>query len=185
MSTSTVAFLNYLEHRETFPLPHVADFVVTTNLWADWKRKLIRNFDAAVNGPGANESKKLWMDGFNIVAESHSLFSAHIAVDGDALIGYVATSNDCWDESGKTGDITALSVHPDHWGRGIGRQLLRRAENHLAASHVRRATLLVEGSNTSVVRLYRGEGWRSIEGFQYVNEINGRMANFHQYEKHL
>jgi ribosomal protein S18 acetylase RimI-like enzyme len=57
------------------------------------------------------------------------------------------------------GQVFSLYVDPRAAGAGVGRALLRRAEQELAAHGFRAATLWVFAANERALRFYRANGW--------------------------
>jgi ribosomal protein S18 acetylase RimI-like enzyme len=78
------------------------------------------------------------------------------------VVGFVATgpSRDPFADSG-TGEVYAIYVAPDRWGRGIGSSLLVRAMEELRASGYTSATLWVLAENAVGRRFYAGHGWET------------------------
>jgi ribosomal protein S18 acetylase RimI-like enzyme len=56
--------------------------------------------------------------------------------------------------------LMAVSVFPEHRGRGFGTALLAEAENRARRSGARQISLLVETANTGALRLYTRYGFR-------------------------
>lgn len=69
-------------------------------------------------------------------------------VDG-AVIGILTIGDD---------ELYAIYVHPDHWGTGVGRALLERAEAELAKTCTV-ASLTCMVANTRARRFYARNGW--------------------------
>jgi putative acetyltransferase len=81
-----------------------------------------------------------------------------VAVDGDALVGYVALSRAWLDARQRLVDVLVLSplaVVPEHQGRGIGSRLLDAVPD--AASRLGAPLVFLEGDP----RFYGGRGWRA------------------------
>lgn len=57
------------------------------------------------------------------------------------------------------GEVYVIAVHPDHGGRGLGRQLLHAGMTHLADRGVEEIILYVEGDEAGPVGLYRTTGF--------------------------
>jgi ribosomal protein S18 acetylase RimI-like enzyme len=175
--------IDYLCYCPTqYPVQDIARLVVHSNLWADYRRKILKDFNAAVNSKFAWGAISEWVDGFN-----HSvgtpLFSSYVAIADNQPVGFVATGHDVWDDSQQTGEIKSLSVHPDYWGQGIGTRLLTAAEMFLQSVNCRRITLLVEPDNKRAFGLYKKEGWKHVDGVYHCEPVNGRTASFYGLEK--
>lgn len=85
-------------------------------------------------------------------------------VDG-TLIGAVLAT---WD--GRKGWINRLAVHPQHRGRGIGRVLLRVAENELESRGALIIAALIEVDNLSSRRLFEQTGYADYGEIRYVSK---------------
>lgn len=171
-----------------YPLQEVAELVVHSNLWADYRRKLIKDFDAAVRHPITIDSVQKWVHSFDRISrtpEDNPLFSAFVAVKDDRPVGFVATGHDVYDARKKTGEIQSLSVDYHHWGQGLGTRLLTIAEMQLEAAGCQRVTLCVEQGNRAAIKLYSKNGWQKVEGVYHSMPINGRRAAFLEFEKNF
>src|ERR1043166_4731033 len=58
------------------------------------------------------------------------------------------------------GELYSINVHPEHWGRGAGRRLLRAAEARLRENGFAQALLWVAAGNVRARRFYESAGWR-------------------------
>ena len=58
------------------------------------------------------------------------------------------------------GELSALYVHPDRWGHGVGRALIIDARDRLRRHGATAATLWVLAGNDRAQRFYRADGWR-------------------------
>jgi GNAT superfamily N-acetyltransferase len=87
-----------------------------------------------------------------------------VAVDGEALVGAIAFAQATVSRHDRTpvaglGHVSAVFVDPDHWRRGIARQMLAAAEAAMrAAGHDRAQLWTLEGSPAE--QLYTALGWR-------------------------
>ncbi len=80
------------------------------------------------------------------------------------------------------GHISNLFVDPDHWGRGIGRELLARAEQDMRERGWSVGELTTQTLNARARRLYERAGWRDTGGRHPHEEDGLEMA---EYEREL
>ena len=85
-----------------------------------------------------------------------------VAEHEDGLGGFVSMgpSRDPFAEPG-AGEVYAIYVDPDLWGRGIGSSLLTRATDDLRAQGYASATLWVLAANEAGRRFYETHGWEA------------------------
>ncbi|MBW6433806.1 GNAT family N-acetyltransferase [Actinoplanes hulinensis] len=91
--------------------------------------------------------------------------------DGGVPVGFAALRESRDGEVG-AGEITAIYLLPEHWGRGAGRALMAAALRHLAGAGFGEATLWVLGSNVRARRFYEAAGWRP-DGAEKVDDSYG------------
>ena len=60
--------------------------------------------------------------------------------------------------------VNIFGVFPEYRGRGLGRRLLRHAEDLAAATGTSRMSLIVDSGNDSARRLYERTGYREMAG---------------------
>ena len=73
------------------------------------------------------------------------------------------------------GELFALYVDPDFWGRGVGRALIAAARARLVAEGYRWAVLWVLEGNARADRFYRADGW-APDGARRTETIGGLAA---------
>jgi ribosomal protein S18 acetylase RimI-like enzyme len=83
--------------------------------------------------------------------------STIVALEAGVICGFAITGP-CGDD-GDTGELLALYVDPDRWGRGIGRALLRESRARLIQRNFAHAVLWVLAGNKRAERFYRVDGW--------------------------
>jgi len=102
--------------------------------------------------------------------------STTIAVDGDQICGF-ATTGPCRDEDrAGAGELYAIYVDPDWWGRGVGRELIVATRQRLSDQHFSSAILWMLAGNARAERFYRLDGW-SPDGTCARREIAGIEAD--------
>lgn len=77
-----------------------------------------------------------------------------VAAEGGAIVGSVMVGDD-----GHRGWVYYLAVAPAHRHRGLGRRLMRAAEEWVAAHGVRKLELMVRDSNAAVAEFYERIGY--------------------------
>jgi ribosomal protein S18 acetylase RimI-like enzyme len=103
-------------------------------------------------------------------------------VTGTPPVGFVG-AGPAWDDAG-TGQVYVIYVDPAHWGRGLGRQLLRAAVLHLRSVGFATATLWVLTTNTRARGFYEHEGW-SPTGRTRVERLYDADVPETEYERSL
>ncbi|GIE31722.1 N-acetyltransferase [Actinoplanes italicus] len=76
------------------------------------------------------------------------------------------------DADPETGEVGAIYLLPSFQGRGVGRELMAAAVEHLTAAGFRQATLWVLASNVRARRFYEAAGWRP-DGMSKVDDLRG------------
>jgi GNAT superfamily N-acetyltransferase len=87
---------------------------------------------------------------------------AVLVVESDrAIIGFacVEPTRDPDGDAARTGEVAAIYLAPDAWGRGAGRALMTAAVSRLAAFGYADATLWVLDTNERARRFYAAAGW--------------------------
>jgi GNAT superfamily N-acetyltransferase len=82
------------------------------------------------------------------------------------------------------GEVAAIHVDPDWWGRGLGKALLASARAHLCDAGFRRAILWVLVGNVRAERFYEQDGW-SPDGTRRMDLVWGVQVNDQRYRREL
>lgn len=86
-----------------------------------------------------------------------------VAVEADAVLGFATISLARDADAAGHGELCALYVEPDRWGRGIGRALASAARGELHRLGFRKAVLWVVAGNARAQQFYRADGWTADE----------------------
>jgi GNAT superfamily N-acetyltransferase len=105
-----------------------------------------------------------------------------VAVEGDAIRGFATTAPSA--DDGRTGELVALYVDPDHWGRGLGGALLLESRARLARQGFSEACLWLFAGNERAARFYRGDGW-APDGRRRRDDIWGITVDVVGYRRPL
>ncbi len=82
-----------------------------------------------------------------------------LAEEAGAIIGFATTSPARDADATGQGELCALYVEPDWWGRGVGRTLVAAARDELYRLGFTRAVLWVIAGNFRAEHFYRADGW--------------------------
>jgi ribosomal protein S18 acetylase RimI-like enzyme len=84
-----------------------------------------------------------------------------VAEPGPELLGFArfGPTRDGDDDADETGQIRAIYVIPEAWGKGFGKRLMSMALARLMSAGYSEATLWVLPSNTRARRFYEAGGW--------------------------
>lgn len=98
-----------------------------------------------------------------------------VAVEGDAIVGLVAT---------RGSELCGLYVDPDRWGTGVGRALIARARAELAVAGVDEAHLWLLAGNARAQRFYERDGWSS-DGTRRTDTVWGITVDEIEFRRRL
>lgn len=80
-------------------------------------------------------------------------------VEDDRVCGFTTVGPSRDSDRGDVGELYAIYVHPNCWGGGIGRALIRAARRRLVEGSASEAILWVLDGNERAERFYRMDGW--------------------------
>lgn len=86
-----------------------------------------------------------------------------VAIEADTVLGFATVSPARDAEAAGHGELCALYVEPDCWGRGIGQALAAAARDELFRLGYRQAVLWVVAGNARAQRFYHADGWSRDE----------------------
>ena len=105
-----------------------------------------------------------------------------VAEVGDEVVGFAAVGA-CRDDDG-VGELYSIYLDPRHWGGGVGRALLERAEASMLASGFPGGRLWVMEGNERAERFYQAAGWVA-DGGRKVDDFQGAEVVELRYSKRL
>lgn len=82
-----------------------------------------------------------------------------VAIEADTVLGFATVSPARDGDVAGHGELCALYVEPDCWGRGLGRALASAARDELYRLGFRQAILWVVAGNARAEQFYRADGW--------------------------
>ncbi|HUC21172.1 MAG TPA: GNAT family N-acetyltransferase [Streptosporangiaceae bacterium] len=106
--------------------------------------------------------------------------------DAGVLAGFADTgrARDDDAESGDVGEVRAIYLTPDSWGKGLGRELMAAALAHLASLGYGEVTLWVLDTNVRARRFYEAAGLRP-DGAVKVDHGHGLPLREVRYRRSL
>jgi GNAT superfamily N-acetyltransferase len=95
-----------------------------------------------------------------------------VATEGELIYGFASTAPSRDPNLMDYGELCALYVDPEQWGRGIGVALISAARGRLSALGFRNAALWVLAGNARAERFYQVDGWVS-DGLRRTDTVWG------------
>ncbi len=127
--------------------------------------------DAYLDGLDPKERAKAWRERLE---GPRGAGKRTLVVCSDELVGFASVGPDR--DGAGVGELYAINLDPDSWGKGAGRSLLRAATEALAVLGHTEAVLWVVRTNARARRFYEGAGWRP-DGAEEVREVFGQRAD--------
>lgn len=114
--------------------------------------------DAYLDGLRPEDHAGRWRDHLQAPSSDARLF---VVVENLGVVGFAAVGAALdQDVSSDVGQLYAMNLDPNVWGRGLGRTLLDFATVRLELAGFAEAVLWVVPDNRRARRLYESEGWR-------------------------
>jgi GNAT superfamily N-acetyltransferase len=107
-----------------------------------------------------------------------------VAVEAGLIQGFATTAPSRDPDLRDDGELCALYVDPEHWGRGIGLALVSAARNRLVGLGFKEAHLWVLVGNVRADRFYRIDQWVP-DGLQRTDSVWGLTVNEIRYRRKL
>jgi ribosomal protein S18 acetylase RimI-like enzyme len=137
--------------------------------------------DEYLDGLSAEDRASMWRRQIDATGGDGLL----VAVADDEVVGFAAFGR-CQDHaaSAEEGQLYAINLDPDQWGKGLGRALLRTATNELAHQGLKSVVLWVAPENARARGLYESEGW-TTDGVSRDDEVLGVSVTELRYRRQL
>ncbi len=107
-----------------------------------------------------------------------------VATEDGLIFGFVTTAPAREPDLPDHGELCALHVVPEQWGRGMGLALVSAARARLLELGFRKAVLWVLAGNVRADRFYRIDGWEP-DGLQRTDSVWGVTVNEIRYRRGL
>jgi ribosomal protein S18 acetylase RimI-like enzyme len=135
--------------------------------------------DEQLDGPRPEEPAAGWERGLSRDRDQDPVL---VAEEVGRVVGF-AVVGPAQDPEG-AGELYAINVDPDHWGRGAGKALLAAAQAELARLGYVEAVLWVLPDNARGRRFYELAGW-TTDGTQRTSEVRGVVVPEVRYRRRL
>jgi GNAT superfamily N-acetyltransferase len=107
-----------------------------------------------------------------------------VAVEADTILGFATLSPARDADTSGQGELCALYVEPDCWGRGVGRLLAAAARGDLHRLGFHDAVLWVVAGNARAERFYRSDGW-TADGLRRPRQVLNVTVDTLRYSRTL
>ena len=107
-----------------------------------------------------------------------------VAAEERLIYGFATTAPSRDPDVAEYGELCALYVEPEQWGRGIGMALVSAARASLFARGFRNALLWVLAGNVRAERFYRIDRW-APDGQRRTDSVWGVTVNEVRYQRGL
>ena len=107
-----------------------------------------------------------------------------VATEGGLIYGFATTAPSRDPDLKDHGELFALYVEPEQWGRGIGVALVSAARAHLFGSGFRDALLWVLAGNVRAEHFYQIDGW-AADDLRRTDSVWGVTVDEVRYQRSL
>ncbi len=129
---------------------------------ASWKAAYGHLVDLHQAGDQLDLEKREQAWGDRIPRVTAEGFRTWVAESENGLVGFAFTRPTPDDDLNplEIAELVALYLHPDHFGKGVGKLLIDKAVAGMRNQGFLQATLWVLEDNTRAIHFYRREGWK-------------------------
>jgi ribosomal protein S18 acetylase RimI-like enzyme len=103
---------------------------------------------------------------------------------GDQILGFATTRPSQESDLPNYGELTALYVDPDSWGRGIGVALVSAARAHLVSLGLKHAYLFTLVDNLRAQHFYKSDQW-TPDGLTRTDTVWGAAVHVLRFQRNL
>ena len=136
--------------------------------------------DAYLDGLRAEDRAQRYRFGSDDVREPATV----VAIDDGTICGFATTAPARDPDVADDGELYALYVDPEWWGRGVGAMLIASARGRLVELGFRNAVLWLLAGNARADRFYRIDGW-APDGPARTDSVWGVMVDEVRYRRAL
>lgn len=129
----------------------------------------------ALAGLSIEDREQAWREAIASPSPRSHIFVAEgeVGVSGFASFGPTRDSDD---DPEQVGELYAIYVLPEAWGKGVGRTLMAKLLEHLRADGFRESTLWVLADNPRTRHFYEVAGWKIDGAAQARRASQGRSG---------
>ena len=106
------------------------------------------------------------------------------ALTTEKILGFATTAPSHESDLPRHGELTALYVDPDSWGRGIGVALVSAARAHLVSLSLRHAYLFTLVDNLRAQHFYKSDQW-TPDGLTRTDTFWGAAVHILRFQRNL
>ncbi len=144
--------------------------------------------DAYLDGLSIEQRQASWRVGLPDPARTSTVLVVEDPTDGHVCgfttVGPLRPEGSADLDAAVAGQLYAINLEPEAWGRGIGAPLLHAASRQLATDGYREAILWTLRTNARARRFYEREGW-AADGGEQVDEHEGVTLDEVRYRRAL
>lgn len=107
-----------------------------------------------------------------------------VATEAGQIFGFATTAPSRQPDLPAYGELCALYVDPEHWGRGIGAALVSAARNQLVLQGFRKSFLWMLAGNARANRFYQLDHW-TPDGQRRTDTVWGITVDEIRYQREL